>query len=584
MKKIVLLLFCFTLSFISYADKREISGVVSNATQPLAKVSISIEGKKVGTETDISGRYAISARPGDVLLFKYMGMEQVEVIVEDVTSVLNIKMRPEVELLKEVVIEERRNKTQKELQLEYGSNKNLIRTKFGIVDSRKVGFTSRVVHTDELTNSFYNIPFLLHVKFPGVNLNGDGRNPNTPGNPPAAYMNRTRTMNGAVPIAYEVDGILVSGPPNIPIEDIDRIALISGAGGQLRYGPQGAGGVAVINTKNGWESRRKLSKSSWGIGVYDQLNTLTLKDREKSSFYKDFERARSIRDKEELFERQYEIQSENPYFLLDAYYLFTAEPQGKSKGKVIEKKLLTKYGTNPELMKAMAYRMDEMGRHDEALEQYQQVFNLRPNYLQSYRDVANAYLHTDESKTALRYYLHDYGLEKEKKKRELDKKGIDFTMMTEANAILVHKGKDIGLQATAKSFGQLPEGTRILLEWSHGEAEFDLQLVNAENEYFTWYHRQEKNKERIKDEKIRGYSSEQFFLDGNSGGKWNIYLDYFGNKTANPTYFKVTLYTHYGTESENMTQKVFRFSEGDTDKGFKLFSVVNGPMDFALAK
>ena len=61
---------------ISFAQKKNISGTVSDVSGTLPGVSILVEGTRTGVETDFDGKYAIKASSGDVLIFRYLGYFQ----------------------------------------------------------------------------------------------------------------------------------------------------------------------------------------------------------------------------------------------------------------------------------------------------------------------------------------------------------------------------------------------------------------------------------------------------------------------------------------------------------------------------
>jgi hypothetical protein len=66
------------------------------------------------------------------------------------------------------------------------------------------------------------------------------------------------------------------------------------------------------------------------------------------------------------------------------------------------------------------------------------------------------------------------------------------------------------------------------------------------------------NADRIKEEKTKGYSCEEYLLDGSLEGTWQVNLKYLGNKSLTPTYLKATLYYNYGTTSQRKETKVFK--------------------------
>ncbi|WP_420322936.1 carboxypeptidase-like regulatory domain-containing protein [Flagellimonas sp.] len=570
MKKLLLVL--FTLPGIIWSQQKliKIEGNVSDGEKPLTRVSVQISRTNGGTETDSSGSYSIKATPGDVLVFKHMGMENEEVIVEDVTSVLNIKMRPKIEQLDEVVVQKRKWKSQKELAKEFDTNKRLVRTNYGILDQDRVGYTLRVIDEEDINLGFVNLLDVIQAKFPGIYLR-----PELNDYLKIAYLNRTKTLNGAVPLLYEVDGVVTPDPPFIPVTEVKRLALISGVGGTIRYGTRGAGGVVIINTKHGTFRKRPNVASKLGIKTFEDSKAVEYQYEIPTNYLKELRSTKTLQEAIASFNKTY---VNSPYDYLEAYSHFSEQWNHQETMNRIVDTVLSKFGDNAVVLKALAYKLEEAGDFIKALAVYQKIFELRPNYEQSYRDVAHAYHQIGDHKTAMRYYTNKNGFSRFENKDVGDKEGIDFTMLTELNALVTQNMGELSLKPSTKRFGQVPKGTRMLLEWNTGEAEFDVHLINPTKQYFTWSHTSEKNKERIRDEKLRGYSSEQFFMDGNSKGKWQINLGYFGNKSQDPTYLKVTLWTNYGTSFEKKMVKLFRFTE--ENENYKLFTFMNSPLDY----
>ena len=56
------------------------------------------------TQTDFDGNYTIETKPGDVLVFSYVGFETKEITVSNVSTTININLDPDGEILGEVVI------------------------------------------------------------------------------------------------------------------------------------------------------------------------------------------------------------------------------------------------------------------------------------------------------------------------------------------------------------------------------------------------------------------------------------------------------------------------------------------------
>lgn len=104
MKKIVFILFLTLNAAFSQDKSKVISGIVSDGRTPLENVQIVVDGVDATLFTDAQGRYALNTVPGNTIRYSYTGMKTIEIVVEDVTRILNIEMFPDIEELDEVVV------------------------------------------------------------------------------------------------------------------------------------------------------------------------------------------------------------------------------------------------------------------------------------------------------------------------------------------------------------------------------------------------------------------------------------------------------------------------------------------------
>jgi hypothetical protein len=142
---IFFILLSFSLISWSQTNTNSIKGVVTSYDAPLPNVNISLKGSSSGIQTDSSGKYQINASPRDILVFSYVGMKTVEIIVEDVTKVLNIDMLPMVQELDEVTVEQRKKKGQEAMAIDYATKKSIIQTAYGFIDAENAGYEMNFV-------------------------------------------------------------------------------------------------------------------------------------------------------------------------------------------------------------------------------------------------------------------------------------------------------------------------------------------------------------------------------------------------------------------------------------------------------
>lgn len=83
------------------ADKSVKNDSISNLTKgivvddtglPLPGTNVIIKGTSTGTQTDFDGNYNIETKPGDILVFSYVGFETKEITVSNITNLVNLEM------------------------------------------------------------------------------------------------------------------------------------------------------------------------------------------------------------------------------------------------------------------------------------------------------------------------------------------------------------------------------------------------------------------------------------------------------------------------------------------------------------
>ena len=133
----------------------------------------------------------------------------------------------------------------------------------------------------------------------------------------------------------------------------------------------------------------------------------------------------------------------------------------------------------------------------------------------------------------------------------------DLLLTTEVRNLLVLKGEELAVDKNTYQQEKIRNQTvRLLFEWNHPNANFKLRIVSPDDYYDDW---ETPAAESI--EKIKGYYSQQFFLDEAFEGEWQVISNYSGNKDESPTFLKVTVYFDYDSPSQTKQTKVFKLSE-----------------------
>ncbi len=594
MKNFCLILLAAFLCLPTLAQNQiQISGRVKDGNDPLPDVRIQVENTDISTFTDKTGRYKITVEPKQTVFFTYTGMGMIEYIAEDVDAVVNIQMYPDVQLLDEVVVEKRR-KSQKELEKEYVTNKKVIKTGFGYIDQDRVGYPIRVIDGDRLSPVGIDFIGSLQSFIPGMQIyrpNGISRAAElnrfgTDATRPRVFLpRRFMSFQHPRPVAFEVDGPLMTDAPiALQAFNIERIAVISSISALAKYGQIAAGGLIIINTKGGvFDTRARFTQRFDQARRWDNVfkkEHLGRADKiPLNQAIEQLNRFESHEDALRFIENNNLISSLTVYNKFEVARILIERWQDEKSYLEIIDRITAEHHGNAVILKAAAYQLEEFGYQERALELYQANLKNRPNYAQSYRDLANLHASLGDTQKGIEYlgrYIRFVSLDT----LSVPAQGIDSLIFTEYDKLLT--------KADRKRYDKRissPEDrgiVRLVFEWNHGDAEFDLQFVNPANRYFTWQHSMKDTPDRIKDEKLKGYSSEQFFIDETMPGQWQVNMKYLGNKSFDPTYLRLTVYYNYGTPFEKQQTFVHRLSAKNVN--YKLFSFVNNPIVSAASR
>jgi hypothetical protein len=102
--KHLIIILCQFLAVSAWAQERTIYGKVSDNTgAPVAGVNVLKKGTTIGTITDIEGKYAISVKNGETLVFSIVGYKTLEIQVGSQSSI-DVIIEEDVAKLEEVVV------------------------------------------------------------------------------------------------------------------------------------------------------------------------------------------------------------------------------------------------------------------------------------------------------------------------------------------------------------------------------------------------------------------------------------------------------------------------------------------------
>jgi len=545
-------------NYTSYSQNKkelvkEIRGRVTYLNRALSDVNIINKNKNTGVKTNAQGNYSIQANIGDQIQFSYIGFKTVNILVEDITSILNIEMVIEITELEETVV--KTDTKGKEYRRAKKAEKKFT-SSMGTFDPKTAGYSVVSIDGVEINIGNGSLTQALVGKLAGYYIDE--------GKPYLRGGNMSITQ--AYPAIWDVDGAVYTEEPPIDISMIEDIHVLKSLTAVNRYGNVANGGVIIVRTKYGSfideESKKKqiaeqytnqdyynddavvINKESFITNEYTkELTDIKIKNK-AFKFYKD-----SLQGKIKEYSTHLGIAQD-----FNNYY------KDRNLSLQILNDLAIKHNKNPEILKAIAFQMQEYDLKKGSIEIYKMIFKLRPYYAQSYRDLANAFKEDKQYDRAWKLYM-SYLLQG----NDVSGEGIGQLVYNEMEWFYFNKKNQssIKVQFVPKSENIIDfrNDMRLVFEWNTSEAEFDLEFVNPKKQVYTFEHSLDKNQNLISDEKEKGYSSKEFIIDDLKNGQWLVNLTYRGNKKPEPTYLKVTTYYYWGKPNQHNKVMVYKLDK-----------------------
>lgn len=266
-----MLLGALVTSYSSYAQQRTVKGMVTTADDPLGLpgVNILLKGTKVGTVTDVDGKYSINIPDGSsTLVFSMIGFENQEVDI-GTRSLIDVILNEDISALDEVVV------------VGYGTvKKSDLTGSVGVLKNED--FNAGVITSAEQ---------LLAGKIPGVQV---VQNSAEPGGAISVNIRGVGSVNSGNSPLYVIDGLpmdnslAVSGSgsnfdqktgrnplASLNPQDIESIEVLKDASSTAIYGARGANGVVIITTKKGFKGGLKTNYDFY-LGVQNVSKRLDI--------------------------------------------------------------------------------------------------------------------------------------------------------------------------------------------------------------------------------------------------------------------------------------------------------------------
>ncbi|WP_420400210.1 carboxypeptidase-like regulatory domain-containing protein [Flagellimonas sp.] len=545
MKRLAIFLFSIiTLPFYAQTTEAIISGKVTDVWEtPIPDANILIKNTQRGTNSDTQGQFAIQAMIDEVLVISAVGFGTIELVVDEQMEDLKVVLSPQTTKLREVVVQKKKRKRQKELLADYQENTNLIKTSFGILDKDRSSTSMRFVEGKDLINVGTDFLTSLKNHIPSMRV---VRPPHVPD--VEVYLRRmsfsvdtSGSVNSAPKAIFDVDGMIFESTPTyLSASDIDRLVVLERNAAISRYGPRGVGGVIIVNTKgkNRMDEMgivRRYDNSEMRDSLYTLFDSKNSYVPENPEYLDVFGRAISHQEAKALLKTHAEAYATQPYFFLDVAQYFRGRWDDQKTANQLLKDVRQNFGKNIPALRSLAYTYETQGQNNLALETYLQILQQDATAPQSYIDLANAYVALGNREKAAEVY------------RQF-KENVQNGRIPETG----------GMDSFFDLEPPMMSPTRIVMTWSNPEINLGIQIINPESQYKIWNN----------NENQEGLTTKQFFLEAEPKGEWQVNLQNFEGAV---TYLRVTAYFDYGLPTQHQKQMLFKLTPNY--QGNHLFSV-----------
>ena len=537
-------------------DSEFLYGKVFSVSGPIQGATIRVKNKLIESKSDFEGYFTIKAKPNDILVVNYLGMDEKQILVDDMNDVY-VLLKTNAEILDEVVLN-----SSKAIDKE-------VDTGFGKKNKDAVGFSTSTITAKDISPAAITLVDVIKGKFAGVQV-GSNQDMSPTGNKATIYVRGgSLSINNSASAIFDVDGMIYTETPDfLDPQQIESINLLRSIGATNKYGSEGRGGVFIIKMNEVARGSAEIINSALIKGNdYSEVLPIYTNDSIDSYYIKELKSAKTFIEAKTIYEQQkkYINTLSVPYYF-ECYDYFSSWDRSYAYSILTSLASLAK--DNTKALKALAFKMEEIGKLEDAKIIYQYLLDIRPSDEQSYRDLALIYKELGENAMAVDLYTKML----KKEIPMVDMLGLEETIANEA-AEIYFKNKNktyLSRFPVSRLRGLFPEyiwkefgyDYRIVFDWTDPNIEFNVQFVNPKNKYFNWSHTVIDSKANMIDEIQYGYNTEEFIIDDSEKGDWIINIENFTiENNENPTYLKYTVFKNYGRPNQIKKLRVINLSK-----------------------
>jgi len=228
----------------------------------LTGVSVLLKGTTSGTQTDINGKFSLNAPVGGVLIFRYVGYKERDIVIQN-NNAINVTLATSAKGLQEVIV-----------------------VSYGRQSKHEVTGAIGQINTKEVKDApVANIGQALQGKLAGVQIN---ENSGTPGADMSFRIRGAASINAGNSPLIVIDGFPSDeGLQTLSPSEIESVTVLKDAAASALYGSRAANGVLLVTTKQGKLGQKTLEFNAYtGVQSVPNRGKPDLMDPEEFAEYK----------------------------------------------------------------------------------------------------------------------------------------------------------------------------------------------------------------------------------------------------------------------------------------------------------
>ncbi len=539
--------------------------VLDNSGLPLPGVNIIVANTSNGTQSDFDGNYSINVNVGEDIVYSYVGFTTLETTVQNSVNI-NISMSEEAGVLEEVVV-----------------------TALGVKKEKKaLGYAVTTITSEDLNNNSQSyLTRILDGKVAGVTITNQNGLSGSSNRVIIRGMNSFSGNNNAL---YIIDGVPYSNDTNtsgnfingnmgssrffdIDPNNIESIDILKGLAATTLYGTEGRNGVILITTKtnlyssgspsSSYRSRVEKEHSQRKRKSISLANEKTVDEKGFTTEYlSELEAVENTRDLYKVYLRQRVKYASLPSYFVDVFDYM------KERDLEIANRILSNIAEidtdNYELLKVLAYKLEEQSNYKLAVYVYRKILKLRSEDVQSHRDLAIALQEIGEFEEALQLLnsIATGSIYDGNQRRKFQ--GMkDITINEIRNIIHTNDISYDTKEFPLKVASNYDMDIRVVIDWNHNDTDIDLHIINPNTEECSYTNTKTKTGGELSKDMTKGFGPEEFKQKFAMKGVFYVKVNYYGDryqKIENPTFMKLTIFRNYGRKNQTKEIKVIRLS------------------------